>query len=41
MSTAKKLDSLEVSAQSMDELQEISYSKRFTKEFNKRNQDEK
>jgi len=41
MSTAKKLDSLEVSSQTMDDLQEISYSKRFTKEFNKRNQDEK
>ncbi len=36
MSTAKKLDSLEVSSQTMDDLQEISYSKKFTKEFNKR-----
>jgi len=41
MSTAKKLDSLEVSSQTMDDLHEISYSKRFTKEFNKRYQDEK
>jgi DNA recombination protein RmuC len=41
MSTAKKLDSLEVSSQPMDDLQKINYSKRFTKEFNKRYQDEK
>ena len=41
MSTAKKLESLEVSSQTMDDLQEIDYSKTFTKEFNKRYQDEK
>ncbi|MCP3871862.1 MAG: DNA recombination protein RmuC [Desulfobacteraceae bacterium] len=34
MSTAKKLESLEVSSQTMDDLQEIEYSKTFTKKFN-------
>lgn len=36
MSTAKKLESLDVSSQTMDDLQEIEYSKTFTREFNKR-----
>ena len=40
MSTAKKLESLEVSSQTMDDLQEIDYSKTFTREFNKRGQDD-
>lgn len=40
MSTAKKLDNLEVSSQTMDDLHEIKYSKRVTREFNKRDQDE-
>lgn len=35
MSTAKKLENLEVSSQSMDDLQEIDYSKTMTREFNK------
>lgn len=40
MSTAKKLDSLEVSSQTMEDLQEIDYSKTFTRTFNKRYQDD-
>ncbi|MBU8911787.1 MAG: DNA recombination protein RmuC [Desulfobacterales bacterium] len=36
MSSARKLENLEVSSQTMDDLQEIEYSKRFTREFNKR-----
>jgi len=39
MSTAKKLDSLDVSSQTMDDLQEIDYSKMFTREFNRRYHD--
>jgi DNA recombination protein RmuC len=35
MSTAKKLENIEVSSQSMDDLQEIDYSKTMTREFNK------
>jgi len=38
MSTAKKLETLEVSSQTMENLQEIAYAKTFTKEFNKQNQ---
>ena len=41
MSTAKKLETLEVSSQTLEDLQEIDYSKTITKEFNKRYQDEK
>jgi len=41
MSTAKKLDNLDLSSYVMDDLQEIDYSKTFTKEFNKQYQDEK
>ncbi|MBU8849963.1 MAG: DNA recombination protein RmuC [Desulfobacterales bacterium] len=36
MSSARKLENLEVSSQTMDDLQEIEYSKIYTKEFNKR-----
>jgi DNA recombination protein RmuC len=40
MSTAKKLENLEVSSRSLEELQEIKFSNTFTKEFNKNYQDE-
>ncbi|WP_304511450.1 DNA recombination protein RmuC [Desulfobacula sp.] len=40
MSTAKKLESLDVSSQTMDDLHKIDYSKMFTKEFSKRYQDD-
>lgn len=40
MSTAKKLDSLDVSSQTMDDLQTIAYSKTFTKKFNTQFQEE-
>ncbi|WP_299977597.1 DNA recombination protein RmuC [Desulfobacula sp.] len=40
MSTAKKLESLGVSSQTMDDLHKIDYSKMFTKEFSKRYQDD-
>ena len=40
MSTAKKLESLDVSSQTMDDLQEIDHSKTFTKEFSKRYQED-
>jgi DNA recombination protein RmuC len=40
MSTAKKLESLEITSQKMEELSPIEYSKTQTKDFNKRYQDE-
>jgi len=40
MSTAKKLDSLEVSSKTMEDLREIDDSTLFTREFNKRYQDD-
>ena len=40
MSTAKKLESLDVSSQTMDDLQEIDHSKTFTKEFSRRYQED-
>jgi DNA recombination protein RmuC len=40
MSTAKKLDNLEVSSKSLDPLQEIKFSNTFTKKFNNNYQDE-
>lgn len=35
MSTAKKLEGLDISSKAIDDLQEIEYSKTFTKDFNK------
>ena len=40
MTTAKKLDRLEVSSQTLDDLSDINYANTFTKEFNKRYQDD-
>ncbi|CCK79026.1 DNA recombination protein RmuC [Desulfobacula toluolica] len=41
MSTARKLENLDVSSQSMDDLQKIVYSKMFAREFNNRYQNDK
>ncbi len=40
MSTAKKLESLEITSQPLEEINPIEYSKTLTKEFNKRVQDD-
>ena len=40
MSTARKLENLDISAQVMDDLEDIEYSKTVTKEFNKRSQND-